>query len=122
MKKDDWTEDDISDLKEVIYSWIAEDENRAPASLRYSFHSCTGGCDGCINMEDPDNGGLESVHGSLNALYDKTLPFSDGGLTMSRADFNVLAGIAGVEYTIKLNNDHCGNEACIAKEVYKLCR
>ncbi len=104
-------------LKEIISSWISEDEKRAPGSLRYAFHSCTGGCNGCINMEDPGNGGLGETYDALNQLYDETFPFSSKELGMSRADFYALAGIVSVEYTIVLNNEDCGGATeCEMKE------
>ena len=31
-----------------------------PAMVRLTFHDCVGGCDGCLNLEDPDNAGLEA--------------------------------------------------------------
>ena len=27
--------------------------------VRLTFHDCVGGCDGCLNVNDPDNAGLE---------------------------------------------------------------
>ena len=92
-------------------TFFSEDSIRAAACLRYSFHSCTGGCDGCINLQDPDNGGLEKIYESYNALYDDLIPFSAEQLRMSRADFIALGGIVAVEYTIGLNNDECGGAA-----------
>ena len=118
QQNQDWTEDDVSDLKAVLRSWMEEDLGRAPSSLRYSFHSCTGGCDGCINMADSMNGGLESIYADLDQLYRDTFPFSGKELVLSRADLNALAGIVAVETTIQVNNDICrGVPSCDMKEV-----
>ncbi len=120
-QQDDWTEEDFDSLKNVLSSWISEDEDRAPASLRFAFHTCVGGCDGCINMEDDLNLGLDEVYEPINELYSEIFPFSEKQLELSRADFWALAGIVGVEYTIGLNNQVCeGDPVCVMKEVQLL--
>ena len=61
--------------------------------LRMIFHDCIGGgCDGCINLDNIDNGGLQSVMFSLRDLEGK---YAEQGL--SRADLWVLATFIGVE-------------------------
>ena len=30
---------------------------------------CTGGCDGCLNLDNPDNAGLSDLVDSLETLY-----------------------------------------------------
>ncbi len=116
--QDDWSDADLAALKEDIYAWMEENEQHSPESLRFAFHSCTGGCDGCINMADPDNGGLETVFDQLNDLYDRTFPFGEEGLSMSRADFWALVGVVAVEYAIDLNNEDCqGAETCAMPNV-----
>jgi len=33
------------------------------------FHDCVGGCNGCINFNNPDNNGLKPAVDTLNAIY-----------------------------------------------------
>ena len=51
-----------------------------------------GGCDGCLNLDNGDNNGLEPIFTAINDLYDSN--FSTTG--MSRADFIALAGVVAV--------------------------
>ena len=58
------------------------------------FHSCVGGCHGCLNLNQPDNNGLQKIYEALNYLYDEQ------GLAdnyISRADFFALAAVVAVE-------------------------
>ncbi|CAH1780591.1 unnamed protein product [Owenia fusiformis] len=61
-------------------------------SVRLAFHDCVGGCDGCINHNNPENAGLRFYTNTLDPIYDAE--FSD---QFSRADFYVLAAITAVE-------------------------
>ena len=68
--------------------------------LRMVFHDCvSGGCDGCINTLNPENGGLNSAMNSLRDLEEK---YRDQGL--SRADLYVLASYVGVDMTLPGGN------------------
>ena len=64
-----------------------------PKMVRFAFHSCVGdfGCNGCLNIEHPDNKGLEKIFADLNEIYDKTTGFS-------RADFWALAGLRVLDF------------------------
>ena len=50
--------------------------------VRLSFHDCVGGCDGCMNLDHPDNNGLEYATEALETEYQANFSF-----IMSRADF-----------------------------------
>jgi len=77
--------------------------NSKPAMVRLTFHDCVGGCDGCLNVNNPDNAGLETVVADLEAIYQAE------GLneTISRADMWALMGIWAVQETIDRNNEEC---------------
>ena len=61
--------------------------------IRLAFHDCiSGGCDGCLELNNTGNKGLEGIFVEVNNLYDSD--FSDTG--MSRADFYALAAIVAV--------------------------
>ena len=73
----------------------------------YTFFS-SGGCDGCININNEDNAGLEATIAALDTVY------TDNGYdsVLSRADFWALAGIYAVDKTIALNNADCEEDDC----------
>ena len=66
-----------------------------------AFHSCVGGCHGCLNANQPDNNGLLDIYAALNKLYDE-LGLADKYI--SRADFYALAGIVAVEIGVGLHS------------------
>ena len=76
-----------------------------PAMVRLTFHDCVGGCDGCLNVNDPDNAGLEDLVADLEAVYQS----ENLGSIISRADMWALLGIWAVEQTIEKSNDECSN-------------
>merc|ERR1711915_1118620 len=80
-----------------------------PTAVRLSFHDCVGGCDGCLNVDNPDNAGLADIVASLEEVY------IDNGYdsVLSRADFWALAGVYAVDKTIELNNADCDEDDCL---------
>jgi len=79
-----------------------------PTAVRLAFHDCVGGCDGCLNVNNPDNAGLSDLVDSLDTVY--TTNGYDS--VLSRADFWALAGVYAVDKTIELNNDDCDEDDC----------
>lgn len=68
-----------------------------PTTVRFGFHTCFGlGCNGCLDLDNPDNAGFEKIYGILNELYDTT-EISD---VMSRADFWSLASWNAVTHAV----------------------
>ena len=63
----------------------------------------TGGCDGCIDINNPDNKGLENVVANLEDIYQDE-GFSD---IISRADLWALMGIWSIQESIDRNNEDC---------------
>jgi len=69
----------------------------AATILRLSFHDCVGGiCDGCINLENEANNGLDTGINLLEEVYPEVI--GTDGITISRADFWALAGRVGAEF------------------------
>eukprot|EP00493_Phyllostaurus_siculus_P028082 UN28430 len=68
--------------------------------VRLAFHFCVGdgGCDGCINMDVPDNAGLELSVDYLDARADAWL---EAGL--SKADFYALASMVAANMALGNN-------------------
>ena len=42
-----------------------------PKFLRLAFHDCVGGCDGCVDLQNPENNGLELPINTLQKLVEK---------------------------------------------------
>ena len=85
--------------------------------------SNAGGCNGCVNKEDPENDGLIEFIEDLEAFYpeqkrSKSMSryFKDSLLqrenTFPRADLWVLAGIVAVNEGIKKANAACKSNKC----------
>jgi len=66
----------------------------SPKFVRLAFHDCIGGCDGCVNLGNPENFGLNLPIDALAPIVSK---YSDSALT--RADIWVLAGMVAAEGT-----------------------
>lgn len=64
--------------------------NLAAKFVRHGFHDCVGGCDGCVDMTNPDNAGLDVPIAALEPVVNM---FSHFGVT--RADIWVLAALEG---------------------------
>ena len=73
------------------------------------FHDCVGGCDGCLNLKDPNNAGLEQIVTALDKSYTEN-EYSTWGVSMS--DFWALAALVSVERGVKNSNQkiNCGCE------------
>lgn len=84
-------------MKEKLFSG---NEDRFAVAVRIAFHDCVGGCDGCINRNNPDNfGSMFTSLDIIDRIYD------DGYKDfMSRADFYVLAGVTALEESLNFNN------------------
>ena len=74
--------------------------DRYAHTVRIAFHDCVGGCDGCINRDNPDNAGpmLETLT-VVDSIYDSL--YRD---YMSRADFYILTAVTGLEEALRFNN------------------
>ena len=62
--------------------------------LRLGFHSCVGGCNGCLNLDDRMNVGLKSGLKTLDMFYVEN---NLAGMDISRADFWAMAAVLAVE-------------------------
>jgi hypothetical protein len=76
--------------------------NRSCFNLLSGFHSCVGGCNGCINLNEVDNMGFEQYSQALEASYQNLSLHKIG---VSRADFWALAATVATEAAI---NKHGG--------------
>lgn len=84
-------------LKKDLFSGRPD---RYATAVRIAFHDCVGGCDGCLNHQNPDNAGFmfESLE-IMNKMYDSAY-----ATKMSRADFWILTAVTALEESLKFNN------------------
>lgn len=78
------------EIRSIIQTARQGGVNLAAKFVRHSFHDCVGGCDGCVDMTNGDNAGLDIPIAALEPVVDM---FSHYGVT--RADIWVLAGLEG---------------------------
>ena len=72
---------------------LNSDEDLGPTFLRLAFHDCVGGgCNGSVDITDPDNAGLDEPIESLIPLVDCFAPQN-----LTRADIWVLAALQSME-------------------------
>ena len=81
----------VSEINDIIDNRITI----APTFVRLGFHDCVGGCDGCVDMTNPDNAGLEDAINALSSVVSNP-QYTEAGL--SRADLWALAAITGANY------------------------
>jgi len=81
----------IRAAKSDILDILQRDGRLGPKFVRLGFHDCVGGCDGCVNMANPDNAGLDLPIDALRPVvqsHDKLL---------TRADIWALAAMTAAE-------------------------
>lgn len=86
----DEDEDLLKELTAEIDATINSESTLAANYVRLGFHDCVGGCDGCIDMKNADNKGLEK---SLDALEPICGKYKGTKITM--ADCIALAALRG---------------------------
>ena len=64
------------------------------------FHDCVGGCDGCVNLDNDDNAGLDDVVEGFESIY-----YSNGyDDIVSLADFYALGTTVAIYNAVKIAN------------------
>lgn len=81
-------------MREAIVSLIKISPALAPQFVRMGFHDCVGGCDGCLDLLNKDNRGLELPIQFLSNLLEE---YAVHGVT--RADIWALAALTGADQT-----------------------
>jgi hypothetical protein len=66
-------------------------QDLVPGFIRLAFHSCIGGCKGCVDVSLQGHAGLASRIATLNSVYTQVSGF------MSKADLFALAGQVAIE-------------------------
>lgn len=105
-KSDGWSSDghyrdDIAYVRSEVSRLIIESERELiPKFLRLGFHDCVGGCDGCIDMTNVDNKGLEEP---IDAIYPIVKKFKD---SYSRADIWAMATLVSADLSVINGRPH----------------
>jgi hypothetical protein len=86
--------DAVAAAESDIRSLVASDQPLGPKFVRLGFHDCAGSCDGCVDMTNPDNNGLEVPIQALEAVVAKHENLS---IKFSRADIWSLAALIGAD-------------------------
>ena len=104
-------------------NYFMETNDFIPKTARLAFHSCMGGCNGCLAFDADLNRGLTWYMLEQNDTWTK-LGLSDGA--MSRADFLAYSAYAAIDVAIEINNVNCVQPGCqmpemVYREVLKDC-
>lgn len=87
--------DDIETVRSLIIKLVKDsDRELIPKFLRLGFHDCVGGCDGCVNLSNADNKGLEEP---INAIYPIVDRFKG---RLSRADIWAMATLVSADLSL----------------------
>lgn len=104
------------EIKDLIVS--TTDINLAAKFVRLGFHDCVpggdlqGGCDGCVDLSNPDNAGLDIPINAIQPIVDK---YATPEYGLSRADIWALAALASAEIsqnTISFPMEYIGRVDC----------
>jgi len=97
------TSDEYDDIYLEIFKDIRTQPSTAATIVRLSFHDCVGGCDGCINIDNDSNAGLQSAIDIMEDVYETV---TADGIDISRADLWAIAGRAAADYGMKGMPNH----------------
>ena len=99
-----------------IRALISLDVTLGPKFVRLGFHDCTGGCDGCVDLSNPENAGLLVPIESLEPIVEN---HEDLAIGFSRADIWALAALVGVDMAsrddsvpVNFSLEHIGRKNC----------
>lgn len=77
----------IVEAKRIITNLVTAEPFLGPKFVRLAFHDCVGGCNGCVNMNNPGNFGLDEPIDKLTWVAQKF------ATQLTRADIWALAGL-----------------------------
>jgi len=103
---DGWDSDghykhDINYVREQVTQLVKDSERELiPKFLRLGFHDCVGGCDGCVDMTNPDNQGLQEP---IDAIYPIVDMFK---ASYSRADIWAMATLVSADLAVVDGRPH----------------
>jgi len=89
----------LDNASEEIRTLLDEDLDLGAKFVRLGFHMCVGGCDGCVDMTNQDNRGLDRPIDAIAPIVNK---YSG---VLSRADLWALATLVAAEEAQPNNRD-----------------
>lgn len=106
---------DIQSMITIIDGYFFNSSAQFPTDirkfLRMAFHDCMGGCDGSLNFDNPDNGGLPGHANTVTRAYQFSINPSRSSpdvvalfSKLSRADFWVLSSTRALGWGMKNGN------------------
>lgn len=97
------TSADVEWYTTEIVNIIEDDRDLLPKFVRLSFHDCVGvgGCNGCVDMGNVDNAGLNIPIDALEAIFTSESNNSPSA-SISRADLWALAGLVSAHRAAEL--------------------
>jgi len=95
----------ISNMTSVLLNTLMDRpnspvDNLRAVAMRLGFHDCVGGCNGCVNFNNPDNNGLQSTIDLFTSLYYK----NGYNKIISLADFFALATTVSISSAVQESN------------------
>ncbi|KAL3810433.1 hypothetical protein ACHAXA_006580, partial [Cyclostephanos tholiformis] len=100
-ESDGYFKDDINNVRAEVSKLIMDSDRALLAGfLRMGFHDCVGGCDGCLDMTNPDNKGLQEP---IDAIYPVVTKFKD---SYSRADIWAMATLVSADLAVVDGRPH----------------
>merc|ERR1712238_597439 len=90
----------ITMIRRQIELLILDDDTLIGAILRLVFHDCVGGCDGCVDLTNPENNGLQIPITALQPIVDE---FEVQGV-LSRTDIWMLSSLVATELALPTEN------------------
>jgi Peroxidase len=104
----------IAAAKLDILCIATQDAHRAAEFVRLIFHDCVGGCNGCVDITNPDNFGLEPAIDDLaivSARYSLTLTTADVWVLAAHTAAEARQPVGGVNY-LSFNMTFVGRPSC----------
>ena len=84
----------VEDAANDIRVLIGQQPGLGPKFVRLGFHDCVGGCDGCVDLLNDKNAGLELPISEIQSIVDE---HENEELGFSRADIWALAALVGAD-------------------------
>merc|ERR1711935_120359 len=97
------TSDEYDDIYFEIFKDIRTQPSKASTIVRLSFHDCVGGCDGCINIDNDSNAGLDDA---IDIMEDVYTTVKADGIVITRADLWAIGGRAAADYGMEGMPNH----------------
>ncbi|XP_067939208.1 putative ascorbate peroxidase [Watersipora subatra] len=112
------SEQTILEIRRETREFINTDAEWLPNLVQLVFHTCIGGCDGCLNFAERDNRGLRDTYATVRRRW-----LTTQGRFLSLADFVVLMGTEAAEIGLTRSEEQRSKDPKIGFEPGRItCR